>query len=100
MDTQSLITAAKARFHHQEAKLYLQEKYQNKLTIANQGGYWTITPEWLAYLQTCPDTIIILDNYKNPVQVNSAELFHQAKLIYESTMSQWLDEWKTLERLR
>lgn len=100
MDTKSLITTAKARFKHQEAKLYLQEKYQNKLTIASQGGYWTITTEWLAYLQTCPDTTIILDNYNNPVQVNSAELLQQAKLIYESTMVQWLAEWKTLESLR
>jgi len=38
MDTQNLIIESKARFNHNQAKQYLKDKYQSKLTFADQGG--------------------------------------------------------------
>jgi len=40
MDTTKLISDAKARFSHNSAKAYLNEKYNGKLLVAVQNGLW------------------------------------------------------------
>lgn len=100
MDTQKLISDAKARFKYHENKLYLQEKYKNRLTFANQGGMWTITTELLAFLSTAPTEVIITDDFNNPVKIKTAEL-HKASLeLYTAVMKEWYSEYSTLQNLR
>lgn len=100
MDTNKLITEAKARFKHSESKLYLEEKYVNRLIIANQGGMWSVTPELLGFLKTAPDEVILKDNYNNPVKVNSAELLSEAQTLYSAVMLAWFTEYTELQSSR
>lgn len=100
MDTQKLITEAKARFKHHENKIYLQEKYGNSLTIVSQGGMWTITPEFLGFLASSPETVILKDNYGNPIRVETKKLYSEAVQIYNTTMEAWLQEYNNLKNLR
>lgn len=100
MSTQDLINRARERFVHNESKKYLFEKYKNQLLIAHSEGLWSITPEFLSMLRNSPETIILLDNYNNPIEVNTKELLQQSEEIYNSIMSAWLHEFKNLSNKR
>lgn len=101
MDTQSLIKDSKARFSHNAAKQYLKEKYKAKLTIAEQGGLWEITPTFLTFLATTNSkTFVMLDLYENPVKINVTELLVKATNVYNEVMEAWHQEWTELEGKR
>ena len=100
MDTNKLLTEAKARFKHAESKLYLEEKYVNRLIIASQGGMWSITPEFLGFLKTAPEEVILRDIYNTPVKVNSDELLVAAQTLYDAIMLDWLTEFTELQSNR
>jgi hypothetical protein len=100
VDTKTLITQAKARFKHQEAKLYLKEKYSNRLTLVSQNGLWSVTPEFLATLRSSPETVVLIDQYDNPVKVDTYELLAVAEELYNTVMNSWLQEWSELEKTR
>lgn len=101
MDTQSLIKDSKARFSHNAAKAYLKEKYKAKLTIAEQGGLWEITPTFLTFLATSNSkTFVMLDLYDNPVKVNCVDLLIKSTSVYNEVMEAWHQEWKELESKR
>ncbi len=101
MDTNALIREARARFQHQESKVYLQEKYQAQLTIVNQGGMWTITPELIGYLRSCPDeTTIMIDNYKKPIKVVVSEILEDFENTYQEVMESWYEEFEQLRGKR
>jgi hypothetical protein len=101
MDTQNLIAEAKARFNHNQAKQYLKDKYQSKLTFADQGGLWVSSPSLLSQLaSTNAKNLVLLDEYENPVKVDRNELLQKANEIYMSVMDQWHNEWSILEKKR
>lgn len=92
----NIIQEIKARFNHHESKLYLQEKYTNQLSLAAQGGLWTISPELIAYLKMADEETILVDNYNHPVRVNSAELLHTLQTHYKTVTESWLSEYNSL----
>jgi hypothetical protein len=101
MDTQNLIIEAKARFNHNQAKQYLKDKYQSKLTFADQGGLWISNPSLLSQLaSTDAKNLVLLDEYGNPVKVDRNSLLQKANEIYVSVMKQWHEEWSILEKKR
>ena len=101
MDTKQLITEAKARFNHNSAKVYLKDKYEIKLSIANQGGLWVANIELLSFLtSSTQDQIVVLDMYSNPIKVNRIELLTKLEKTYHSVMDQWHSEWASLEKKR
>lgn len=100
MDTVTLIKEAKARFAHQESKQYLSEKYNNRLTVINQGGMWKITVEVMAFLQNAPETVVLLDSYENPLKINSKELLSEMQDTFTSVMNSWHSEWQELSNNR
>ena len=101
MDTQSLITEAKARFSHNSAKHYLQEKYSSKLLIAEQGGLWKVDTHIISFLNSfTTDKLIVLDTYNNPVEVDRALLLEKLITVYSSVMSEYYNEWQELESKR
>ena len=71
MDTDQLISHSRARFEHAAARRTLREKYQAKFTFAHAGGMWQAGPELLTTLKCCTGTVVILDLYENPIQVNA-----------------------------
>lgn len=101
MDTNKLIAETKARFNHYESKLYLTEKYTNKLTFAAQSGMWTASPELIGFLRSSTyEYSILRDNYNVPVRVNIIELLKSMEEVYNSTMDNWYNEYNELKSKR
>lgn len=101
MDTKTLLSEAKARFSHNSAKQYLREKYDSRLTVAEQGGLWKADKETITLLSSFDsEKMVLMDTFNNPVEVNRKELLSALKVVYESTMNDWLEEWKELEGRR
>lgn len=101
MDVKSLLTEAKARFQHNSAKDYLKEKYRDKTLLAEQGGLWRADKETIAFLNSFSvEKIILIDIYNNPVEVNRVELLEKLQVVYQTTMDEYLKEWKELEAKR
>lgn len=101
MDTKTLLADAKARFSHNSAKQYLKEKYDSKLTVAEQGGLWKADRETITLLDSFEsDKLVVMDTFNNPVQVDRKELLAKLKIVYEQTMNDWLKEWTELEGKR
>ena len=102
MDTKTLLTESKARFNHNSAKSYLNEKYSSKLLVAEQGGLWRADAQTISFLNSMDDDnfVVILDTFNNPVQVNRDELLIVLKTTYNTIMIEWYKEWKELESKR
>ena len=101
MDTENLIKDAKARFAHNSAKAYLKDKYQSKLTVANQGGLWKVRPELLVFIDSAgSEELILVDSYDNPVKVKRLELLQLVRDTYNNVMEEWYTEFKKLENNR
>jgi hypothetical protein len=101
MDTKTLIADAKARFSHNAAKSYLKDKYDSKFIVADQGGLWRANLETINFLNSVTDeTVILIDTFNNPVQVNRQELKDKLYATYNDGMSSWYQEWVELENKR
>jgi len=101
MDIQNLIIESKARFNHNQAKQYLKDKYQSKLTFADQGGLWVATPELIVFLDSDnSEELIVIDSYENPIKVDRKKLFNKVRDTYNDIMEQWHNEWAILEKKR
>lgn len=105
MDTTQLLADAKARFSHNAAKAYLKDKYASKLIVAEQGGLWTASPQLISFLSvqtpfTIDDTVIVIDNFDNPVQVDGKALLKKLQDTYNTVMNEWHAEWASLESKR
>jgi hypothetical protein len=101
MDTEQLISHARARFDHEAAKRVLKEKYLGKLTFAHAGGLWKAGPELISTLQACSgDTAVILDLYETPVQINTQELLNKTQQHWQEQMNAWHIEFKSLSQNR
>ena len=102
MDTKTLIAEAKARFAHNSAKDYLNEKYEAKLLIAEQGGLWKADIQTISFLKSwqVSDEIVLIDTFDNPVKVDRIQLLIKLQDTYQRVMNEWYDEWKELESKR
>lgn len=101
MDTKILVEEAKQRFAAQIAKDYLQNKYSNKLIVAEQNGLWKIDTSLIAFLESVTtETVIMIDQYKVPVRVHVKELLQVVKSKYDSVMLDWYNEYQSIENKR
>jgi hypothetical protein len=101
MDTKTLITEAKARFNHNSAKAYLKDKYDSKLTVADQNGLWRADLETINFLNSSTDTeVVLMDSFDSPVKVNRQILLDKLNQVYKTTMEEWHSEWAELEKKR
>lgn len=101
MDTEQLISHARARFDHAQAKQVLKEKYQAKMLFAHNGGMWSAGSELLNTLMCCPGTeSVILDLYGNPIKIVTTELFNLAQQRWQEQMNAWLVEHEELNKKR
>lgn len=101
MDTNKLIQDAKARFDFNTQKQELKDKYEGKLIFADQGGLFTAGPNLFATLQSITQTyVVIIDNYGNPVKVESTKLLSKAINLYNVVMQEWLDELTSIREVR
>lgn len=94
MDTDALLSHARARFDHEAARRVMREKYEAKMIFAHAGGMWRAGPELLVLLNSIPveDSVVIQDLYNNPVRVMPQELFDLAMSRWQEQMNAWLVE--------
>lgn len=101
MDTDQLISHARARFDHEAARRALREKYQAKMIFAHEGGMWRAGPELICTLECCPDeTSIIEDLYGTPVKINVPDMIFLVQQRWQEQMSAWLIEHEELRSRR
>jgi len=101
MDTQGLISHARARFNHESARRLLKEKYQARMLFAHAGGMWRAGPELLVLLATVPPgDAVILDLYETPVQIRPEELRLVAMQRWQEQMNAWYVEHEELNKKR
>lgn len=101
MSVTTLIDNIKERFHYQESKIYLKEKYEPRLYVLHSGGKFTVTPSILTFLRTTTtDKAVILDDYGNPIRVEVKDLLSEAEQTYTTTMLEWHNELQELSTKR
>lgn len=101
MDVKTLLSDAKARFSYNSAKDYLREKYSSKFLVADQGGLWEANIQTIVALESFnTKKIILIDTYKNPVEVDRSSLLKKLKTVYTDTMQEYHAEYKELENKR
>ena len=101
MNTDNLISHARARFDHEAARHVLKEKYEARMLFAHAGGMWRAGPELLVLLATVPPgDAVILDLYENPIQVNPEQLRGMAMMRWQEQMNAWLVEYEQLSQQR
>ena len=102
MDTEKLISHARARFDHATNRRILKEKYQAKLTFAHAGGLWRAGPELNTMIFTCGrmGEIVLPDLYENPIRVDSKELMALSQERWNEQMTAWLIEYEELNKNR
>lgn len=103
MDIDTLIKDSKSRFNHNSAKLYLKEKYNAKLLVADQGGLWKADIQTITFLQNLigtTSTTVMVDTFGNPILIDAGKLYEKLMSTYDAVMLDWHDEWKELENKR
>ena len=100
MDTNELISHSRARFDHHQARQVLKEKYQAKFVFAHAGGMWQASPELLTLLKCCSGSVVILDLYETPVQVNAEEFYEQVLQRWQEQLNAWLVEYQEMNKNR
>jgi hypothetical protein len=101
MDTEKLLSEAKARFNHTATKQYLKEKYESKLIVADQNGLWKADIQTLNFLSSSfYEEVILVDTFGNPVKVNRKLLLDTLLETYDTVMEAWLKEWQEIEGKR
>jgi hypothetical protein len=101
MNTDELVQTIKERFDYESAKQVLKEKYQAKMLFADSGGMWDANPELIVLLSTFTDeTIVLVDTYGNPCQVNREELLSKSKERFQEQMNAWMVEFNEVSRQR
>jgi hypothetical protein len=101
MNTDQLVSHARARFEHVAARRLLKEKYQAKLVFGFNGGMFRATPEMITFLSLYGDQrIVVQDLYENPVEVNAQELVDLMKTRHQEQMNAWLIEYQAVGKNR
>ena len=88
MNTKQLVEDAKIRFSHNASKIQLEEKYKNRLMLADQGGLWLADSSTISLLSNfTTEEIVMIDTFKNPVKVKRIELLHKLTEKYQEVMT-------------
>jgi len=101
MNTDNLISHAKARFDHVAARRVLKEKYEARMLFAYGGGMWRAGPELITLLHAClQEQAVLLDLYETPVKITIADLQLLAQRHWQEQMNAWLVENEQLNKKR
>jgi hypothetical protein len=102
MNTDQLISHARARFDHASAKRVLKEKYQAKMLFAYRGGMWRAGPELNNMIFTCGHMgeVVLPDQYENPIRIDTKELMALSQERWNEQMNAWLVEYEELNKKR
>lgn len=101
MNPDQLKSLADTQFERSAYTKTLRESIQSRLTVAHNGGLFSVGPILIAFLgvQT-NDELIVEDVYNNPIKVRRRELLEQAQQQYDDVMTEWHSELENSNRIR
>lgn len=102
-DIEEAVQNVRRYFDHDAAKQTLKEKYEAKMLFAAFGGMWKAGPGLISLLSIYSglrETIVLPDEYGNPCEVNTKELFDLVSERYQEQMQGWIHEYTELQKQR
>lgn len=101
MDIDNLQRQAQLSFDHAIAKKNLQQRMQSRLNVTYNDGFFTVTKEQINFLDLLgSQTVVLLDDYQTPIEVNAFELLKIMFQRYHEIMNEWLEEYEQLKKIR
>lgn len=101
----SLEKLAKTKFDFNAAKATLLERVDAHITFTYNGGLFKATPGFIAGIQAfqpraAGETLVMLDEYKNPIEVDLIQLKQLAIEWNQYAMNAYLAEYTKLKKVR
>lgn len=105
MSAEKLEKLANTKFELKAAKATMLEKLDGQLTFAYAGGLFKSTPELLALLDAYEKqnytTVVIMDEYQNPIMISEVELFTQmVAQNLQAALNEYFVEYERLKKVR
>ena len=106
MSAQKLQQLAETRFEIKAAKAALLERIESQLTFTYGGGLFKATPYLLAeiagYLSiyNVDDTVVMLDEYENPIEVTLGVFRTFAMEARQYAMNSYKNDYDKLKKVR
>ena len=92
---------AEAKFELTVARKTLEERAEQQLLVAYNGGLFRVSTELIAFLSTWPvDILYLKDLYSRPVEVDRAVLLAKLSQAYTAVMNDWHAEYSELVKIR
>lgn len=92
---------AEAKFELTVARKTLEERTEQQLLVAYNGGLFRASTELIAFLSTWPvDTLYLKDEYCRPVEVDRVVLLAKLSQAYSAVMNDWHTEYSKLIKIR
>jgi len=104
MSTEQLQQLAETKFDIKVAKLNLLERVNSQLTFTHADGQFKADEHFLCLLDVYAnagyETIVILDEYQNPIEINVQEIKHKAIESHQYALNAYKKEYDELKRVR
>lgn len=93
MNIELIKKTSRTKYLHSLAKISAKENHESQLLIPLSGGVFRASPELIGFLsvEDLGDTVILLDIYENPINVNRLELLSLCINTYKTTMNSWFE---------
>ena len=92
---------AEAKFELSVARKTLEERVDQQLLVAYNGGLFKASTGLIAFLTTWPvDTLYLKDEYNRPVEIYRTVLLAKLSQEYSTVMNDWHTEYHELVKVR
>lgn len=92
---------AEAKFELTVARKTLEERVEQHLLVAYNGGLFRASTELIAFLSTWPvDFLYLKDEYNRPVEIDRVVLLAKLMQAYSAVMNDWHAEYHELVKVR
>lgn len=102
MNIELIKKISRTKYLHSLAKISSKENHESQLLVPLAGGVFRVSPELIGFLSVefLGDTVILLDIYENPINVNRLELLSLCISTYKTTMHSWLETTEKINNQR
>jgi hypothetical protein len=92
---------AEAKFELTVARKTLEERVEQQLLVAYNGGLFRASTDLIAFLSTWPvDFLYLKDEYNRPVEIDRVVLLAKLMQAYSAVMNDWHTEYHELVKVR
>ncbi len=100
--SEALENLANSRFDFKAAKMALLERIDSQLVFPYEGGMFKATPELLCLCEIYKKepTIVLMDEYRNPILCDPVQLMEHAASCHQYAMNAYWEEFNKLQKVR